>query len=393
MRIECCCARGPRQSSARARRGARRASRVSMRRFSKPGSFRLRRKPSPRACAGSQSRPATKRFDHAATVHRRGWGDCDDLAPYHAASLRHTGEDPGATAVVYRSGPNRLARSHATERRHDRRSLPSGRAWARASVARRRRLLRRPRRGAAARCSELPTERRERWRVHRPPSNRDAPRPRWLPGALSRSRGCGESILRRPADAERLRDDCAPHTAPLASTALTSLPRRRRRGSRKSWASRATNTWRGSRQSATASTAPTSTSSPRCTARKRPPRPGRNRRLVFQWARSHAEEGSEGPSVRSRAGALRRLFPASGPIASTALDMAREDASARPPCAPSERRRARTRRGGARARRARTPGLRRRRPCRRARPLACRTRCSSEAPAGGLHVFHQHIFH
>ena len=49
----------------------------------------------------------SEHFDHAAIVTRRGWGDCDDLAPYHAASLRHTGEDPEAKAIVRRSGPHR----------------------------------------------------------------------------------------------------------------------------------------------------------------------------------------------------------------------------------------------------------------------------------------------
>jgi hypothetical protein len=44
-------------------------------------------------------------FDLANVVHKRGWGDCDDLAPWLAASLRATGHDPGATAVVKRSGP------------------------------------------------------------------------------------------------------------------------------------------------------------------------------------------------------------------------------------------------------------------------------------------------
>jgi hypothetical protein len=38
------------------------------------------------------------------------------LAPYHAASLRHSGEDPGATAIVRRSGPNRW---HAVVQRTD----------------------------------------------------------------------------------------------------------------------------------------------------------------------------------------------------------------------------------------------------------------------------------
>lgn len=55
-------------------------------------------------------------FDHAAEVVKRGWGDCDDLAPYHAASLRHSGEDPGATAIARRSGPKRW---HAVVQRSD----------------------------------------------------------------------------------------------------------------------------------------------------------------------------------------------------------------------------------------------------------------------------------
>ena len=55
-------------------------------------------------------------FDHAGLVMRRGEGDCDDLAPWHAASLRHTGEDPKARAIVRRSGPNRW---HALVQRSD----------------------------------------------------------------------------------------------------------------------------------------------------------------------------------------------------------------------------------------------------------------------------------
>lgn len=51
--------------------------------------------------------PGAEHFDHAGIVARRGWGDCDDLAPWHAASLRVKGIDPGAKAVVVRSGPNR----------------------------------------------------------------------------------------------------------------------------------------------------------------------------------------------------------------------------------------------------------------------------------------------
>ena len=52
-------------------------------------------------------------FDNAAVVmSRKGrWGgdsyegDCDDLAPWAAASMRATGQDPDAKAVVRRSGP------------------------------------------------------------------------------------------------------------------------------------------------------------------------------------------------------------------------------------------------------------------------------------------------
>ena len=60
--------------------------------------------------------PGAEHFDHAAKVLQRGWGDCDDLAPWEAASLRHTGEDPGAVAVVRRSGPKSW---HAIVKRGD----------------------------------------------------------------------------------------------------------------------------------------------------------------------------------------------------------------------------------------------------------------------------------
>jgi hypothetical protein len=60
--------------------------------------------------------PGAEHFDHAGLVIRRKWGDCDDLAPWHAASLRHTGEDRHATAVAKRSGPNRW---HAVVQRSD----------------------------------------------------------------------------------------------------------------------------------------------------------------------------------------------------------------------------------------------------------------------------------
>lgn len=60
--------------------------------------------------------PGQEHFDHLGEVLRRGWGDCDDLAPWHAASLRHSGADPGARARVYRSGPRRW---HAVVQRSD----------------------------------------------------------------------------------------------------------------------------------------------------------------------------------------------------------------------------------------------------------------------------------
>lgn len=60
--------------------------------------------------------PGQEHFDHAAAVIGRGWGDCDDLAPFQAASLRATGEDPDARAVVVQSGPKRW---HAVVERGD----------------------------------------------------------------------------------------------------------------------------------------------------------------------------------------------------------------------------------------------------------------------------------
>lgn len=60
--------------------------------------------------------PGQEHFDHARTVLERGHGDCDDLAPWHAASLRATGEDPGANAITYQSGPKRW---HAVVERSD----------------------------------------------------------------------------------------------------------------------------------------------------------------------------------------------------------------------------------------------------------------------------------
>lgn len=60
--------------------------------------------------------PGDEHFDLPRTVLGRGWGDCDDLAPWHAASLRASGEDPEARAIVRPSGPHRW---HAVVQRHD----------------------------------------------------------------------------------------------------------------------------------------------------------------------------------------------------------------------------------------------------------------------------------
>jgi hypothetical protein len=55
-------------------------------------------------------------FDAADTVVARGWGDCDDLAPFWAAELRETGVDPHARVTIKRTGPHRW---HAIVRRSD----------------------------------------------------------------------------------------------------------------------------------------------------------------------------------------------------------------------------------------------------------------------------------
>jgi hypothetical protein len=60
--------------------------------------------------------PGDEHFDHGAKIAERRWGDCDDWAPLHAATLRVTGADPGARAVVRKSGPKRW---HATVIRSD----------------------------------------------------------------------------------------------------------------------------------------------------------------------------------------------------------------------------------------------------------------------------------
>lgn len=60
--------------------------------------------------------PGQEHFDHGGIISSRGHGDCDDWAPLRAARLRVTGEDPGARAVVRKSGHKRW---HATVIRSD----------------------------------------------------------------------------------------------------------------------------------------------------------------------------------------------------------------------------------------------------------------------------------
>lgn len=61
-------------------------------------------------------KPGDECFDHGGLIARRGHGDCDDWAPLHAATLRVTGEDPEAMAIVRKSGPKRW---HAIVQRGD----------------------------------------------------------------------------------------------------------------------------------------------------------------------------------------------------------------------------------------------------------------------------------
>lgn len=61
--------------------------------------------------------PGDEHFDLGSTVLRRGWGDCDDLAPWHAASLRATGDDTGARAIVVPSASGVPGRWHAVVER------------------------------------------------------------------------------------------------------------------------------------------------------------------------------------------------------------------------------------------------------------------------------------
>lgn len=46
-------------------------------------------------------------FDLGQQVAARGWGDCDDLAPWLAGQMRASGEDEGARPRVYQTGRNR----------------------------------------------------------------------------------------------------------------------------------------------------------------------------------------------------------------------------------------------------------------------------------------------
>lgn len=79
----------------------------SVPRFSKALQMGLRWKPEP---------PGDEHFDHAGTIVSRLWGDCDDISPFYTADLRASGEDPGAVAIVKKSGPKRW---HVVTRRSD----------------------------------------------------------------------------------------------------------------------------------------------------------------------------------------------------------------------------------------------------------------------------------
>lgn len=65
-------------------------------------------------------------FDLGHEIVRRGWGDCDDLAPYLTGSLHASGEDPGARTVIQKTGRNRY---HAVVRTSDGRILDPSK-WA-----------------------------------------------------------------------------------------------------------------------------------------------------------------------------------------------------------------------------------------------------------------------
>lgn len=60
--------------------------------------------------------PGDEHFDHGGTIAKRGWGDCDDWGPLHTATLRASGEDPGAKTIMVQSGPSTY---HALTQRSD----------------------------------------------------------------------------------------------------------------------------------------------------------------------------------------------------------------------------------------------------------------------------------
>lgn len=60
--------------------------------------------------------PGDEHFDLPEAVLKRGHGDCDDLAPWHCASLRAQGIDPECRAIVRPSGPGKW---HAVVERSD----------------------------------------------------------------------------------------------------------------------------------------------------------------------------------------------------------------------------------------------------------------------------------
>lgn len=64
--------------------------------------------------------PGEEDWKLAHNVIGDGWGDCEDLAGWSAAGLRFTGQDPGATVALIRTGVNKL---HAVVR------LSNGEVW------------------------------------------------------------------------------------------------------------------------------------------------------------------------------------------------------------------------------------------------------------------------
>ena len=50
--------------------------------------------------------PGHERWQLPSETRALGYGDCEDLASYRVADLRHSGEDSGARVVTYQSAPN-----------------------------------------------------------------------------------------------------------------------------------------------------------------------------------------------------------------------------------------------------------------------------------------------